>query len=92
MIIDFDPAKQRATLQQRGLDMARAGEILSGPAITFTEDRFAYGEMRLVTIGLLDGRMVVLVWTPRGPTCRVISLRKANAREQADYAGRLERS
>ena len=91
MKIDFDPAKRLATLQGRGLDMARAEEILSGTGITFLDERQSYGEDRLVTIGLLDGRMVVLVWTRREEIHRIISLRKANGREQALYGPRLDR-
>ena len=34
--------------------------------------------------------MVVMVWTPRGQACRVISMRKANEREQAHYAQKLD--
>nr|WP_245801328.1 BrnT family toxin [Pollutimonas bauzanensis] len=33
--------------------------------------------------------MVVLIWTPRGRARRIISTRKANAREQAKYAQHL---
>ncbi|MFA6964449.1 BrnT family toxin [Bosea sp. (in: a-proteobacteria)] len=48
-----------------------------------------YGEERFVTIGILDGRMVVTVWTDRGDSRRIISMRKANEREQARYQSRL---
>jgi hypothetical protein len=40
-----------------------------------------YSELRYVTVGKLDGRMVILVWTPRGEARRIISMRKANERE-----------
>ena len=43
----------------------------------------------MVTVGHLEGRMVVVVWTPRGRARRVISMRKANDREQAHYRERL---
>jgi uncharacterized DUF497 family protein len=46
-------------------------------------------EEPFITLGFLDGRMVVLVWTLRGRSRRVISMRKANAREQARFASRL---
>jgi uncharacterized DUF497 family protein len=36
-------------------------------------------------------RMVVLVWTPRGAARHVISMRKANDREQRRYEDRLGR-
>jgi uncharacterized DUF497 family protein len=47
--------------------------------------RRAYEEPRFVTLGELGQRLVVIVWTPRGQTRRIISMRKANEREQALY-------
>ncbi|MDO9527257.1 MAG: BrnT family toxin [Gemmobacter sp.] len=69
--------------------MARAAEIFSGATLTVEDDRVDYGETRLITIGFLDRRMVVMVWTQRGATRRIISLRKANEREQNIYADRF---
>jgi uncharacterized DUF497 family protein len=45
-----------------------------------------HAEHRFITAGLLDGRMVVMVWTPRGEALRIVSMRKANDREQARFA------
>jgi uncharacterized DUF497 family protein len=87
--ISFDPVKRETTLVALGLDMARAGEVFDGDVLTFSDDRADYGEPRFITIGHPDRRMVVLVWTPRGADRRVISLRKANDREQAAYGPRL---
>lgn len=97
MKISFDPAKRVATLQNRGLDMLRAGEAICGASLTVEDRRRDYGETRFITIGFLDQRMVVIVWTARaisdatGEQCRVISMRKANDREQALYGPRFER-
>lgn len=85
MDVTFDPDKRAATLQQRGLDMARAGEVLADLIVTVADDRRDYGEPRFISIGYLDGRMVLVAWTPRGPARRIISMRKANEREQARY-------
>ena len=90
MKIEFDPAKREATLEHRELDMARAAEIFAGATLTIADDRKEYGEPRFISIGRLDGRMVVSVWTPRGAARRIISLRKANDREQALYGDRLD--
>jgi uncharacterized DUF497 family protein len=89
MAVIFDPLKRQATLINRGLDMALADEVFAGATLTVADDRRDYGEARLITIGVLNGRMVVLVWTPRGENRRIISMRKANAREQALYGRRL---
>ena len=90
MKVEFDAAKRAGTLEQRGLDMARAGEVFEGATLTIEDDRMDYGETRYITIGFLDERMVVLVWTPRGDVHRIISMRKANDREKARLAAYFE--
>jgi uncharacterized protein len=89
MEIDYQHTKRDVTLAERGLDMARAAEIFDGATLTVVDDRKDYGETRQITIGFLDRRMVVMVWTHRGETRRIISLRKANEREQTAYASRF---
>ena len=69
--------------------MARANEIFSGETLTAADDRRDYGEARNITIGFLDDRMVVVVWTPRAGAFRIVSMRKANDREQALYGARF---
>jgi uncharacterized protein len=85
MEVEFDPAKRAATLAKRGLDMAEAGAVFEGMHLTFEDDRKDYGEQRFVTIGYLQGRMVFVAWTQRGDVRRIISLRKANGREEKRY-------
>lgn len=89
MEIEFDPAKRDATLQLRGLDMARAADVFVGTTLTVGDNRKDYGEPRYITIGFLANRMVVLAWTQRGKVRRIISMRKANDREQAIYGPRF---
>ena len=81
MRIEYDPQKRQLTWQKRRLDFARASEVFAGPVLNRLDDRADYGESRWVTFGLLDARWVVVVWTPRGEARRIISMRKANARE-----------
>lgn len=64
-------------------------EIFAGRHFTAEDIREDYSEPRYITVGILDGRMIVIVWTPRGEARRIISMRKANDREQARYANRL---
>ena len=89
--ITFDPGKRDRTLFDRGLDFVEAVEVFQGDHLTFPDGRRDYGEQRLITIGRMRARMVVLVWTPRGEARHVISLRKANDREQGRYQDRLDR-
>jgi len=85
MRVEFDQAKREGTLAERGLDFADAISVFNGRAITFEDARRDYGESRFITIGELGERMVVIVWTPRGDSRRIISMRRANEREQALY-------
>jgi len=81
--ITYDPAKREETLRDRGLDFKDADEVFAGPTLTRQDLREDYGEDRYQTVGFLRGRTVFVVWTPRGDETRIISMRKANASEQA---------
>lgn len=90
MEISFDPVKREKTLRERGLDFLDTPEVFAGPDYRFEDKRFDYGETRYVTVGYLRGRMVVIVWTPRGTKRHIISMRKANDREKAYYRELLD--
>ena len=83
MVVEFDAAKRDTALEVRGRDMARAGEVFTGATLTVEDHRQDYGEDRFITIGFLEERMAILVRTPRNGARRIISMRKANEREQA---------
>lgn len=87
--ITFDPSKRIRTLAERGLDFLDAEKVFAGRTLTFEDHRKVYPETRWITVGLLDDCMVLIVWTPRDGTRRVISMRKANGSEQQRYAGDL---
>jgi hypothetical protein len=90
LVCEWDEAKNRSNFAKHGLDFADAEQVLSGPCVTFRDHRFAYGEERLVTLGLLAGRVVIIASAPRGAdVMRIISMRKANRREQKIYQKRL---
>lgn len=81
MTITFDPAKRAATLKNRGLDFVDATKVFAGDHASWADDRFEYGEERLISAGRLEGRMVVIVWTQRGAARHVISMRYCHAKE-----------
>ncbi len=89
MRIEFDQDKRVKTLAERGLDFARAGEVFAGATVTLDDTRGGYGEARFITAGALDGRLMMVVWTLRGEARRIISMRKANDREQAWFTRAL---
>lgn len=89
MEITYDPEKQARTLAERGLDFEDAAQVFAGTTLTHEDDRQDYGETRYQTIGLLNGRLVMVVWTERGSTRHVISMRRCNDREQKKYGRQL---
>lgn len=88
--VTFDPAKREATLAARKLDFADAPKVFAGTTFEFADDRSDYGECRMIAVGLLDERMVVLVYTDRPEGRHIISMRKANDRERERYQSRLD--
>lgn len=90
MLIEFDEQKRQKTLTERGLDFADANQIFEGVHLTHLDERFDYGEIRHISMGYMNARLVVVAWTYRPddifPTHRrIISMRKANDREIAKF-------
>jgi uncharacterized DUF497 family protein len=89
MKITCDPAKRAATLASRDVDFLDAEHVFAGRTLTAQDTRRAYGEVRFHTVGFLDDRMVMVVWTPRGEVRHVMSMRKCNAKERKRYSQRF---
>lgn len=90
MEITFDPAKLALTLRRRGLDFDDAAAVFAGRHATILDARRDYRERRFITAGSIGRRMVVLVWTPREGTRRIISMRYAHAKEAKRWREALD--
>ncbi|MCP5184065.1 MAG: BrnT family toxin [Pseudomonadales bacterium] len=86
MRITYDPEKRLRTLVERGLDFDRCVEVFDGITLEVEDTRFEYDERRTLCVGFLDSRMVMIAYTSRGSTRRIISMRKCNAREVKRYS------
>ena len=91
-MFEWDEEKKQTNFSDHGLSFEDAETVFSGKCVTFEDTRYDYGEPRFVTLGRLEGRTVVIAHTPRGENTRMISMRKANSREQKTYKERLEAS
>lgn len=85
MEITCDSNKRERALNERGIDFLDAALVFAGRTLDAQDTRFDYGEVRIQSVGYLAGRMVMIVWTPRGDARHVFSMRKCNDREQARY-------
>ena len=63
MHFTWDDTKRRANLGQHGFDFVDVPTVFAGPMFTFEDNRFAYGEQRFITLGLLRGLLVVIAHT-----------------------------
>ena len=86
MAITFDPKKRAATLAERGLDFEDAALVFAGATFEAEDTRRNYGERRIVCFGVLQERIVVVGYTPRGANRHIFSMRKANDREKTRIA------
>ena len=84
--LDFDRAKSARNLRERGIGFERFADMNLETAVSIEDDRKNYGERRLRVLGLIESKLYAAVVTRRGTTTRVISLRRANRREERRYA------
>jgi uncharacterized protein len=82
-MIVFDPAKDAANVAKHGASLALGAKMNLDDALIVSSPRA--DEDRSVAYGMIDGRLFVMVYTVRGEDLRIISLRKANARERRQY-------
>ena len=89
MKFEWDEAKNQSNQLKHGLNFADAPLVFAGRTLTFEDLRQPYGEPRYLTVGAMAGRVVIIAHALRGDATRIISMRKANARERARYQERL---
>ena len=84
MAFDWDPYKNAANIERHGIDFEDARRIFEGPVVE-ARSRREYSEVRMIAIGLLNDREIVVVYTWRGDKRRLISARRASRNERREY-------
>ncbi|NVE01143.1 BrnT family toxin [Massilia sp. BJB1822] len=85
MDLSFDPKKDRINQQKHGVSLAEAERIEWDTALEQLDDRADYHEDRYIGLGFIGARLYCVVYVNREDSPRIISLRKANAREVSYY-------
>ncbi|HUE95383.1 MAG TPA: BrnT family toxin [Longimicrobiaceae bacterium] len=83
MEFEWDENKAKNNLQKHGIDFEDAIGVFEGAVLEIRSDRD--GEERYEAIGVLNGREIVVVYTPRPGRYRIISARKATKHERITY-------
>jgi hypothetical protein len=86
MKIVFDPAKDHTNTEKHGVSLAHAGHFEWDTAVVWPDERRQYGEQRQCAIGYVGVRLFVVAFADLDGSRRIISLRKANKREERTYA------
>jgi uncharacterized DUF497 family protein len=85
MRIEFDPAKDALNQAKHGVSLSLAAELDWDSALVWSDDRFEYGELRLIALAPRSGILYYVAYVERGNARRIISLRRANRREVRHY-------
>jgi len=87
MKFEWDRNKNRSNIEKHGISFETAKRIFDGPILSAIDNRLDYGEVRHISIGLIDEILVlVVIHTDRkNNSTRLISARKANKAERQRY-------
>ncbi|MFI4975688.1 MAG: BrnT family toxin [Caulobacterales bacterium] len=83
---EWDDAKARANLAKHGVPFDYAARVFQDPGVVeFDASHEEDAEVRHKAVGLIEGRLFVVVFTDRVGVCRFISARRANTKERRAY-------
>lgn len=89
MRIEFDPTKDAGNQAKHGVPLVWAGELDWEAALVWVDERFEYGESRMIALAPKTETLYCVAFVDRGEVRRVISLRRANRREVKHYVRSL---
>jgi uncharacterized DUF497 family protein len=85
-LFEWDDRKAAENSAKHGVSFEAARDVFNDVfAVDRPDDRARYGEERFTIIGMVDGRLLLVAYTMRGDTIRIISARGAEPREQRQY-------
>ena len=85
MLFEWDDKKRLLNLEKHKIDFADVIQLFKNPYLTKEDKRKDYGEKRWIALGIVNKVIVVIVFTQRAQTIRIISARKANKIERSIY-------
>ena len=86
----WDPRKNRINIVKHHISFSKAAKIFDGPRLEKEDTRKDYGEKRMLALGRSEGRILRVVYTRRDSSIQIISARKANTHERAEYIRRMQ--
>ena len=85
MQIEFDPKKDKTNKKNHGVSLALADELDWNTALVWVDDRFDYGELRMIALAPKSNILYYVAFVESETALRIISLRRATRREVKRY-------
>jgi uncharacterized DUF497 family protein len=91
-MFEWDEDKNRINIGKHGVSFETAARIFEGPVLSWIDDRKAYGEVRMRSIGQIDGVVILaVIHTERSGKTRIISARTADRIERKRYEEAIQK-
>lgn len=88
----WDSAKSADSVRAHGVSFEDARKVFDDPyGLDFEDNSQRYDEQRFIRIATAAGRILFVVWTPRGERRRILSARAAERQERRRYHEQNER-
>jgi uncharacterized protein len=92
MIFEWDDHKNRTNIGKHGVSFETAVRIFDGPVLSWIDDRKEYGEVRMRSIGQIEGVVILaVIHTERSGRTRIISARPADRFERKRYEEAIQK-
>lgn len=91
VIFEWDQRKREQVIRERGVDLLYAAQIFEGDVLTRIDDREDYGEIRLISLGMVENECFVVVHTRREDAIRLITAWKGGRDERSQYQAGIAR-
>ena len=87
MELEWDPVKARKNLRKHGVGFGEAATVFADPLeVTIPDPEHSEGEARFLSVGLsANARLLVVAYTERDGTIRIIHARVAAPKERRAY-------
>lgn len=85
MLIEFDPVKDAINIEKHHISLARFQDMDEASLIFILSPKTTSDAARYIAFGTIDNRLYRAILTFRGDTRRIVSLHKANSRDQRKY-------
>lgn len=92
-MFEWDENKNQLNIAKHGVNFEQAQLIFDGYTVDLMDDRFAYDELRIFSLGLVGTTTILAVsHTDRNGICRIISARPALKHERRYYAQEIRKA